>query len=60
MEEKVRPVPATQYKYKITAGYRRLGEKGEGVGVLWVSVKQLQVGDGDFALLVASLTHQPV
>lgn len=25
MEEKVRPVPATQYKYEITSGYRGLG-----------------------------------
>lgn len=27
---------------------------------LWVSVKQLQVSDWHFALLAASLTHQPV
>lgn len=54
MEEKVRPFPATQYKYEITAGYRGLGGVGGG---LWVSVKQLQVGDWHFALLVASLTH---
>lgn len=54
MEEEARPVPATQYKYEITAGYSGL------VGRSWVSVKQLQISDWHFALLVASLTHQPV
>lgn len=58
MEEKERPVPATQYKYEITAGYR--GARCGRLGCLWVSVKQLQISDRHFALLVAPLTHQPV
>lgn len=46
--EETRPVTATRYKYDIT---------GRGGGV---SVKQLQVSDGNFALLVAPLSHQPI
>lgn len=34
--------------------------EGWGEGGLWVLVEQLQVGDWHFALLVSSLTHQPV
>lgn len=37
MEEKVTPVPATQYKYEITAGYK--GLEGGGPAFVGVSVK---------------------
>lgn len=54
------------YKYELTgiaAGNdREGGEEGreEGKEGWRVSVKQLQVSDWHFALLVASLAHQPV
>lgn len=53
-KERARPVPPKQYKYEITGGHSRLG------GESTVSVKQLQVSDWHFALLVSSLTNQPV
>lgn len=40
----------------VTEGWR----VGGGGGEMRVSVKQLQVSDWHFALLAASLTHQPV
>lgn len=57
-DEEMRPVTATQYKYGIVGG----GGEERGVGRVQEgpSVKQLQVSDGNFALLVASLAHQPV
>lgn len=53
-DEETRPVAARQYKYGVVVG----GTGGGGGG--WGSVEQLQVGDGNFALLVASLAHQPI
>lgn len=50
--EEPRPVTATQYKYDIA--------RGGWWGLEAPSVEQLQVSNGNSALLVASLAHQPI
>lgn len=44
----------------VTEGWTDRGAEREREKGLWVSVKQLQVGDWHFAFLAASLAHEPV